>query len=100
VRLPAIAHTLAEIKRVCDTILGVASQCLQAKHIYAAKQQYCANVALKINVKLGGMNTFLTANQLPFLASVPTIIFGCDILHSSPGDIIRPSIASVQHYKS
>ena len=66
----------AEIKRVSDTVLGIATQCVQGKHIFAAKRQYCANVCLKVNVKLGGMNSFLSSSQLPFVAEKPTIIFG------------------------
>jgi hypothetical protein len=86
---------LAEVKRVCDTVLGVASQCLLTKNIYSPKKQYCANVCLKINVKLGGLNSFLTANQLPFISEAPTIVFGCDLLHPSASDPGKPSIASL-----
>lgn len=69
----------AEIKRVADTVIGVATQCIQNKHMYASKRQYCANVCLKMNVKLGGMNSFLTGPQLPFISSKPTIIIGADV---------------------
>jgi PAZ domain/Mid domain of argonaute/Argonaute linker 1 domain/Argonaute linker 2 domain/Piwi domain len=37
-----------EIKRVSDTVLGIATQCVQLKHVLACKSQYCANVALKV----------------------------------------------------
>lgn len=94
--LPTTNVTLyAEIKRVCDTSLGVASQCLLVKNIHAPKKQYCANVCLKINVKLGGLNVFLTSNQLPFLSEVPTVVFGCDLLHPSASDPGKPSVASL-----
>ncbi|KAJ3191601.1 hypothetical protein HDU67_005786, partial [Dinochytrium kinnereticum] len=69
----------AEIKRVSDTVIGIATQCIQAKHMFAAKRQYCANVCLKMNVKLGGMNSFLSSAQLPFVSERPTIIFGADV---------------------
>jgi eukaryotic translation initiation factor 2C len=69
----------AEIKRVADTVVGVATQCIQNKHMYASKRQYCANVCLKMNVKLGGMNSFLTSNQLPFVSQKPTIVIGADV---------------------
>ncbi|CAO3646958.1 unnamed protein product [Cunninghamella blakesleeana] len=49
----------AEIKRVSDTVIGIASQCVQSKHIYDPKKQYCANVCLKVNQKLGGTNVVL-----------------------------------------
>ncbi|KAF9208010.1 Eukaryotic translation initiation factor 2C [Haplosporangium sp. Z 27] len=85
----------AEIKRVTDTVLGVSSQCVQMKHTRDPKAQYCANVCLKINVKLGGMNSHLAGNMLPFLTSKPTILMGADVSHPGPGDNIRPSIASL-----
>ncbi|KAJ3183568.1 hypothetical protein HDU85_001997 [Gaertneriomyces sp. JEL0708] len=85
----------AEIKRIGDTIIGIATQCIQSRHVFAAKKQYCANVCLKINVKLGGMNVYLGNQQLPFVADVPTIIFGADVTHPAPGDLHKPSIAAV-----
>ncbi|KAF9906622.1 hypothetical protein EC991_000423 [Linnemannia zychae] len=85
----------AEIKRVTDTVLGVSSQCVQMAHARQAKKQYCANVCLKMNVKLGGTNSALGANMAPFLTEKPTIIFGADVNHPAPGDTFRPSIAAV-----
>ena len=40
----------AEIKRVSDTVIGIATQCVLAKHVFAAKRQYCANVCLKVSI--------------------------------------------------
>ncbi|KAI8802950.1 Piwi domain-containing protein [Cladochytrium replicatum] len=84
----------AEIKRITDTVVGIASQCVQSKHVFQAKKQYCANVALKINVKLGGMNAFLGSHQLPFVAERPTIVFGADVTHPATGDTSKPSLAA------
>ncbi|KAJ3089874.1 hypothetical protein HK102_005260 [Quaeritorhiza haematococci] len=85
----------AEIKRVSDTVIGIATQCIQAKHMFAAKRQYCANVCLKINVKLGGMNSYLSNTQLPFVSERPTIIFGADVTHPAPGSASNQSIAAL-----
>ncbi|KAF9305050.1 Eukaryotic translation initiation factor 2C [Mortierella antarctica] len=85
----------AEIKRVSDTVLGIPTQCVQMNHTRNPKKQYCANVCLKMNVKLGGVNSFLSANQTPFLTQKPTILFGADVSHPAPGDMSRPSIASL-----
>ncbi|KAJ3129151.1 hypothetical protein HK098_002392 [Nowakowskiella sp. JEL0407] len=85
----------AEIKRVSDTVIGIATQCIQAKHMFAAKRQYCANVCLKVNVKLGGMNSFLSNAQLPFVSERPTIIFGADVTHPAPGSASNQSIAAL-----
>ncbi|GAB5586216.1 hypothetical protein Unana1_01116 [Umbelopsis nana] len=85
----------AEIKRISDTVIGVATQCVQSKHIHEAKKQYCANVCLKVNLKLGGMNSFIVPQQIPFISQRPTIIFGADVTHPAPGDMNRPSIAAL-----
>ncbi|KAI8575439.1 hypothetical protein K450DRAFT_215715 [Umbelopsis ramanniana AG] len=85
----------AEIKRISDTVIGVATQCVQSKHIHDAKKQYCANVCLKVNLKLGGMNSFIVPQQIPFISSRPTILFGADVTHPAPGDMNRPSIAAL-----
>ncbi|ORZ13829.1 Piwi domain-domain-containing protein [Lobosporangium transversale] len=85
----------AEIKRVTDTFLGVASQCLQSKQVGNPRRQYCANVCLKINVKLGGANVELAPGTFPILTTRPIIIFGADVSHPQPGDDVRPSIATL-----
>ncbi|OBZ91340.1 Protein argonaute 1 [Choanephora cucurbitarum] len=85
----------AEIKRISDTVIGVPTQCVQSKHVADAKKQYCANVCLKVNMKLGGMNLFLSPPQIPFIAQRPTIILGADVTHPGPGDMNRPSIAAL-----
>ncbi|CAG8434696.1 7785_t:CDS:10 [Diversispora eburnea] len=74
----------AEIKRVTDTVIGVASQCIQGRHMMQAKKQYCANVCLKLNVKLGGMNVYISPTQIPFISDRPTILMGADISHPAP----------------
>nr|CAG8437835.1 8491_t:CDS:10 [Entrophospora candida] len=85
----------AEIKRVCDTEIGVATQCIQSKNMLAPKKQYCANVCLKINVKLGGMNSFLNPAEIPFISERPTILMGADVTHPPPGSQNKPSIAAL-----
>ncbi|RGB43665.1 Piwi domain-containing protein [Rhizophagus diaphanus] len=91
------APLYAEIKRVGDTVIGVATQCIQGKHMFSAKKQYCANVCLKINVKLGGMNSFIDPSQMPFITQRPTIIMGASVIHPAPGEqnTGRSSIAAV-----
>ena len=61
-------------------------------------KQYLANVALKINVKVGGRNTVLVdalSRRIPLVSDIPTIIFGADVTHPHPGEDSSPSIAAV-----
>ena len=69
-----------------DTVIGVATQCVQGKHIHHVKKQYCANVCLKVNVKLGGMNSFIDPTLVPFITQKPTILMGAAVTHPPPGD--------------
>lgn len=57
-----ILIVLAEVKRVGDTVLGMATQCVQAKNVNKTSPQTLSNLCLKINVKLGGINSILVPN--------------------------------------
>jgi hypothetical protein len=83
-----------QIKRVGDTELGIPTQCMQAKHTRTPNKQYCANLSLKINLKLGGTNLTL-GNQLLLINEQPTIVFGADVTHPGIGEDGKPSIAAV-----
>jgi len=82
----------AAIKRASDLKLGVPSQCVLQKHVNKAQAQYCSNLSLKINAKIGGTNVI--AARLPKLDK-PTIIFGADVTHAATDDETAPSIAAV-----
>jgi eukaryotic translation initiation factor 2C len=51
------------------------------------KKQYCASVCLKLNVKLGGMNSFLIPEHIHFVTERPTILIGADVSHPAPGKL-------------
>ncbi|ESQ30702.1 hypothetical protein EUTSA_v10011196mg [Eutrema salsugineum] len=87
-----------DLKRICETELGIVSQCCLTKHVFKMSKQYMANVALKINVKVGGRNTVLVdalSRRIPLVSDRPTIIFGADVTHPHPGEDSSPSIAAV-----
>lgn len=87
-----------DLKRICETDLGLVSQCCLTKHVFKMSKQYLANVALKINVKVGGRNTVLVdalSRRIPLVSDIPTIIFGADVTHPHPGEDSSPSIAAV-----
>ncbi|KAH9660344.1 protein argonaute 5 [Citrus sinensis] len=96
--LPDVSRSYGRIKRVCETELGIVSQCCQPKHASSRNMQYFENVALKINVKVGGRNTVLVdavQKRIPLVTDRPTIIFGADVTHPQPGEDSSPSIAAV-----
>lgn len=61
---PLISFSVAaEVKRVGDTLLGMATQCVQVKNVVKTSPQTLSNLCLKINAKLGGINNVLVPHQ-------------------------------------
>ena len=81
----------AEVKRVGDNVLGIPTQCVKIKQVEDAKPQVCANLSMKINAKLGGVNHVIH----PSVQFNYVIIFGADVTHPSPTEKEIPSIAAV-----
>ncbi|XP_010653696.1 protein argonaute 4A [Vitis vinifera] len=82
-------------KRKCLAEFGIFNQCLAPTRV---NDQYIMNVLLKINAKLGGLNSLLAiepSRNIPLVSKVPTIIFGMDVSHGSPGQSDIPSVAAV-----
>ncbi|KAL7312476.1 hypothetical protein PS15m_008231 [Mucor circinelloides] len=84
-----------EIKRITDTVIGIPSQVIKSNNVLRPNKQYCANVTLKLNVKMGGVNYSLNNNDIPFITKKPTIILGADVNHPAPGAENSPSIAAI-----
>ncbi|XP_010510717.1 PREDICTED: protein argonaute 5 isoform X2 [Camelina sativa] len=96
--LPDVSGSYGKIKRICETELGIVSQCCQPRQVVKLNKQYMENVALKINVKTGGRNTVLNdaiRRNIPLITDRPTIIMGADVTHPQPGEDSSPSIAAV-----
>jgi eukaryotic translation initiation factor 2C len=90
------------IKQVCDVRCGVQNVNVQAskfggeKGRIGADPQYCANVGLKINLKMGGQNQRLEPSQLGIFADGKTMLVGLDVTHPSPGSAgTAPSVAAI-----
>ncbi|KAJ0854098.1 putative post-transcriptional gene silencing PAZ-Argonaute family protein [Helianthus annuus] len=82
-------------KRKCLVENGIVTQCIAPTRI---NDQYLTNLLLKINAKMGGLNSVLSVEHLhsiPMVSRIPTIIIGMDVSHGSPGRSDVPSIAAV-----
>lgn len=86
---------IAEVKRVGDTLLGMATQCVQVKNVVKTSPQTLSNLCLKINVKLGGINNILVPHQRSAVFQQPVIFLGADVTHPPAGDGKKPSITAV-----
>ncbi|KAI0236467.1 hypothetical protein L0F63_003111, partial [Massospora cicadina] len=82
------------IKAACELGLGIPTQCVQSEKIFKPNRQYSANVCLKMNAKLGGINAAIHPNELGDLKSPPTLIIGADLSHPGPGFDESPSITA------
>ncbi|KAG2158147.1 Piwi-domain-containing protein [Suillus bovinus] len=83
------------IKSFGDVIAGFPTQCVRENKIERANDQYCANLGMKINAKLGGVNSLPRSGALEKLTSAPFMVMGADVGHPAPGTINQPSVASL-----
>ncbi|KAK4336526.1 hypothetical protein RND71_044242 [Anisodus tanguticus] len=91
--LPGKTNLYSEIKRVGDTMFGIATQCVQSKNVNHIKFQALANICLKINVKLGGINSIICPYNRSRVFNEPIIFFGIDV--STVSEPNRPKLVSV-----
>ncbi|WJZ81179.1 hypothetical protein VitviT2T_001033 [Vitis vinifera] len=90
----------ADLKRIAETSIGVVSQCCLYQNLGKLSSQFLANLALKINAKVGGCTVALynsLPSQIPRLLrpDEPVIFMGADVTHPHPLDDFSPSIAAV-----
>ncbi|KAF8635579.1 hypothetical protein AX15_000229 [Amanita polypyramis BW_CC] len=85
------------VKHFGDITMGVATQCLKSSKVFRANMQYWANVLLKVNVKLGGINLIPDHASVSVLTdpNTPTIVMGADVMHPAPGTRDIPSYAAL-----
>lgn len=89
------SQVYARLKKSSDCRYGVVSQVLQSMYVQKAQAQYCSNVCMKVNAKLGGS----TSRAVGMKGSTgwftkPTMVIGADVSHSAPG-VVGASIAAV-----
>jgi eukaryotic translation initiation factor 2C len=85
------------VKHFGDVSQGIATQCMKSSKCLSARPTYYANITLKINVKLGGINAIPAPRDAAFLTDPanPTMVMGADITHPPPGNRGRPSFTSL-----
>ena len=86
------------IKCVCDSELGINSQCVKDKNLYRINKSTIANICLKMNAKLGGVNHIVDMTRTPSaeLFKRPIMFIGASVSHPGPGtDEFTPSIAAM-----
>ncbi|CAJ0960664.1 unnamed protein product, partial [Mesorhabditis belari] len=89
----------ATVKECSDMIYGIMSQCLLLKNVLRPSPATCSNIVLKINMKLGGINSRLVADAIThkYLVDVPTLVLGVDVTHPTQAEerLNIPSVAAI-----
>ncbi|KAJ9170012.1 hypothetical protein P3X46_018149 [Hevea brasiliensis] len=82
-------------KKKCLCDFGIVTQCIYPSTI---NDRYLTNVLLKINSKLGGINSLLAiedSKKIPLIKDTPTMILGMGVSLGFPGRSDIPSVAAV-----
>ena len=75
---------------------GVHTICVVGSKFAKDNPQYYANVAMKFNIKLGGINQMVDGRGLHVISEDKTMVVGLDVTHPSPGSCkIAPIIAGI-----
>lgn len=86
------------IKTLGETKYGLRTQCAIGSKFVNPKGQpmYFANLALKVNLKIGGHNHLVEEDRLSFVGENKTMLVGIDVTHPSPGSSdYAPSVAAM-----
>jgi eukaryotic translation initiation factor 2C len=87
-----------KIKTLGDTKAGIHTICVVGSKFSKPnrQEQYFANVALKFNLKAGGINQVLDPAKLGIISEGKTMVVGIDVTHPSPGSKENaPSVAGM-----
>ena len=88
-----------KIKQLGDNRLNLTTQCCLKSNLYkkgVLNKQVIANLCLKINSKLGGINHVLAKACRPKMLKRPVMIMGADVSHPAPETRgVKPSIAAI-----
>ena len=80
--IPESRDLRVTIKQWGDVEEGVVTQIVRASKLHGAGNQYCNNLALKINIKLGGANSTTTPQSLQHIFKLGTMV--CDCFRKNP----------------
>ncbi|KIW93025.1 uncharacterized protein Z519_06874 [Cladophialophora bantiana CBS 173.52] len=84
------------VKVNCDVREGINNVCVLASTFAKRNPHVFANMALKVNLKLGGVNQSLNPSKLGIAAGGKTMFVGLDVTHPSVGSLdVAPSVVGM-----
>ncbi|KAK2745852.1 hypothetical protein FQN57_003465 [Myotisia sp. PD_48] len=90
------AKVYKRIKLNGDVNYGIHTVCVIHEKFLKNQSQYQANVSMKFNLKLGGINHSVPVDKLGIVGQGKTMVVGIDVTHPSPGSSeLAPSIAGM-----
>jgi eukaryotic translation initiation factor 2C len=86
------------VKAICDVELGLINICVLGGNLNNKTgnqlSEFCANISMKVNMKLRGINHLV--NYRNFRGLEDTLMIGLDVTHPSPGSAsTAPSVAAI-----
>ncbi|KAK8744984.1 hypothetical protein OTU49_000386, partial [Cherax quadricarinatus] len=75
-----------KVKKAGDRTVGIITQCVTDGNVKNVKPVIVGNLLLKINAKLGGINTILDVDSRPVVFEHPIMIMGADVNHAPASD--------------
>uniref|UniRef100_A0A061QLG7 Putative argonaute n=1 Tax=Cupiennius salei TaxID=6928 RepID=A0A061QLG7_CUPSA len=89
------------IKKSAETVIGLITQCIRQKTVLKitnprtrCASQLVANLFLKINAKMEGINYTLVLSEIPSLLWKPVIVIGADVNHPGAYRELKESLAA------
>ena len=95
------SYNYYRLKKSGECRFGLVTQMMNAAHVTKAQPQYCSNIAMKVNSKLGGTTCRVPPDSgnpaLPAFFREPTMIIGLDVSHGSTNIMgeLEPSMAAM-----
>ena len=90
-----------QIKRMGDLQMKIPTQCCVKRNLFKdgrTNTTVLANICLKLNSKLGGINhTLAPASRPPFLENQVVMVLGADVSHPAPSHKVRSFIWTPQY---
>ncbi|EEF42817.1 eukaryotic translation initiation factor 2c, putative [Ricinus communis] len=88
-------HSYNNLKLISETKVGIVAQCCSFKNAPRTKTQFLTNLALKINVRLGGSNMELFKQPQCLRSKGHVMFIGTEVNHLVSYNSTCPSIVDV-----